>query len=215
VKRVRTKICGVTTPEDALYALECGADAIGLNFHPASPRYLSLERAASIVDQLPPFSVTVGVFVDHSIEEVTEIARRLNLSAVQTYNPDALGQLPRDIPHIPAFRIAVPEQLQDVTRRLDILALRQLLPAAILLDSFVPGEMGGTGHKAPWDLLANFRPPVPVILAGGLTPDNVVDAIKLVQPWGVDVASGVESKPGFKDPGKLRMFVQNVRFMTG
>jgi phosphoribosylanthranilate isomerase len=87
-------------------------------------------------------------------------------------------------------------------------------PAAVLIDSFVPGEMGGTGHRAPWHLLAGFAPGVPVILAGGLTPDNAADAIRLVRPWGVDVASGVDSSPGKKDPGRVRAFVQAARSVT-
>jgi phosphoribosylanthranilate isomerase len=108
--------------------------------------------------------------------------------------------------YIPAFRVKDAADLDHI--RQFVVACN---PAAVLVDSFVAGEMGGTGHKAPWVLLVGFDPGVPLILAGGLTPDNVADAIRLVKPWGVDVASGVESSPGRKDPAKVRAFVRAVR----
>ncbi len=201
--RVRVKICGVTTPADAAFVADAGADAVGLNFYPGSPRFLSDELAARIVSGLPPLAVTVGVFVDTSSDAITETARRLHLSVVQTYQP-APAALP--VAHIPAFRVSAAADLDAIRREVE-----RVRPAAVLIDSFVAGEMGGTGHRAPWHLLAGFDPGVPVILAGGLTPDNVAEAVRVVRPWGVDVASGVESAPGVKDRGKVAAFLAAVR----
>jgi phosphoribosylanthranilate isomerase len=203
------KICGVTTPADAAFAAECGADAVGLNFYAKSRRYVTEGQAADIVRALSPAVAAVGVFVDTPADEVGRLAARFGLWAAQTY-----GEPPpvpaRATGHIAAFRV---EGEQALTRIREFVNASPVAsrPVAILLDAFVPGEMGGTGHKAPWDLLAGFDPGVPVILAGGLTPDNVAEAIRTVRPWGVDVASGVESAPGKKDPGKVRAFVQVAR----
>jgi phosphoribosylanthranilate isomerase len=202
----RIKICGVTTPADALFAVECGADAVGLNFYPRSPRYLAVEQAAAIVRELPAGVVAVGLFVGESVEAIRAVVRQLGLHAVQTY-PNA--EQPEDanwpVPHVPAFRVKDAAALGRVRDH------ARAGPAAVLLDAYVEGQLGGTGHRAPWELLAGFDPGVPVILAGGLTPENVADAVRLVRPWGVDVASGVESSPGKKDRGKVRAFVQAAR----
>jgi phosphoribosylanthranilate isomerase len=203
---VRVKICGVTTPADAAFAADCGADAVGLNFYPKSPRFLRDELAEAIVRELPAFTTAVGVFVDPAGDAIRDHARRFGLRAVQTYAADARSESFFPAAHIPAFRVKDAADLDGI-RRL-VAACR---PAAVLVDSFVSGAMGGTGHQAPWHLLAGFDPGVPLILAGGLTPDNVADAIRLVRPWGVDVASGVESAPGRKDPGKVRAFLDAVR----
>ncbi len=209
--RTRIKICGVTSPRDAGFALDCGADAVGLNFYPKSPRFVSDDRAEAIVRELPPLGAAVGVFVDMPDATVFATARRFGLLAVQTYSPE-----PPDLPffpvaHIPAFRVKCAEELDAIRAFVHTARQSNRPPTAVLVDSFVPGEMGGTGHKAPWELLADYLFGVPLILAGGLTPDNVAEAIRVVQPWGVDVASGVESAPGRKDPGKVRAFVQAVR----
>lgn len=203
---VRVKICGVTTPADAAFAADHGADAVGLNFYPKSPRFLSDEQADAIVHELPPFTTAVGVFVNTQADVIRENVRRYGFRAVQTYSADPPAEPFFPAAHIPAFRVKDAADLDDIRRF--VAACR---PAVVLVDSFVAGEMGGTGHRAPWHLLAGFDPGVPVILAGGLTPENVADAIRLVRPWGVDVASGVESAPGRKDPGKVRAFVQAVR----
>ncbi|MCZ2342220.1 MAG: phosphoribosylanthranilate isomerase [Bacteroidales bacterium] len=203
---VRIKICGVTTPEDAVHAAECGADALGLNFYPRSPRFLSPEQAEALVRALPPFTATVGVFVQESVSCMQTVAMRYGLRAVQTYSDTPLAVDFFPAAQIPAFRVQDAATL-TVARQ----CVQSVRPAAILVDSYVPGEPGGTGHRAPWELLAGFDAGVPLILAGGLTPDNVAEAIRLVRPWGVDVASGVESVPGRKDPGRVRAFIQAVR----
>lgn len=211
VVRTRIKICGVTSPRDAIFALDCGADAIGLNFYAKSPRYVTDDRAEAIIRELPPLGATVGVFVETPDAAVFAAARRFGLHAVQTYS-----NVPPDLPffpiaHIPAFRVKAPTDLDAIREFVQQARLANRTPAAVLVDSFVAGEMGGTGHRAPWELLADFLFGVPVILAGGLTPENVAEAIRIVQPWGVDVASGVEAAPGRKDPGKVRAFMQAVR----
>lgn len=206
---VRVKICGVSTPADAAFAADCGADAVGLNFYPKSPRFLAYAQAEAIVRELSAFTAAVGVFVDTPDVDIRTHARQLGLRAVQTYSADPPASSFFPAAHIPAFRVKDATDLESIRRF--VTACR---PAAVLIDSFVPGEMGGTGHKAPWQLLAGFNPGVPVILAGGLTPANVADAITLIRPWGVDVASGVESAPGRKDPGRVRAFVQAARSVT-
>lgn len=204
---IRVKICGVTTPTDAAFAADCGADALGVNFYPKSPRFLTLPHAQELLRAIPPFTSCVGVFVTDQFEDVRSTSIALGLRAVQTYSaepPLASAFFPSA--HVPAFRVKDSADL-DAIRRF----VSRCQPAAVLVDSYVAGEMGGTGHQAPWHLLAGFDPGVPLILAGGLTPDNVAEAIRLVKPWGVDVASGVESAPGRKDPDKVRAFVQAVR----
>ncbi len=203
---VRVKICGVTTPEDARYAADAGADAVGLNFYPKSPRFLSPAQAASVVRVLPPFTATVGVFVGMPMRRATAIAFQLGLRAVQTYDDQAPSEDSFPFAHIPAFRVKDEAGLDAIRRY-----VRACKPAAVLVDSFVEGQMGGTGHVAPWQLLADFDPGVPLILAGGLTPENVAEAIAAVKPWGIDVASGVESSPGRKDPEKVVRFIEASR----
>lgn len=208
---VRVKICGVTTPADAAFAADCGADAVGLNFYPKSPRYLSDERAEAIVRALSPFTAAVGVFVETPDAFTMDAAQHFGLRGVQTYSsePPDFDFFPAA--HVPAFRVQDDACLAEIRRHVVAARERGRAPAAVLVDSHVSGEFGGTGRLAPWELLVGFDAGVPLILAGGLTPDNVADAIRTVRPWGVDVASGVESSPGKKDSGKVRAFIQAAR----
>ena len=208
---VRIKICGVTTPEDARFAAEAGADAVGLNFYAKSPRFVTPQQAAEIARTLPAFTSAVGVFVGMQIRQVCAIAFQLGLRGVQTYDDEPPGEDTFPFAHIPAFRVKDAAGLDHVRRFVEAAKSLGRTPSAVLIDSYVEGLMGGTGHAAPWELLRGFDVGVPLILAGGLTPENVADAITLVRPWGVDVASGVESAPGRKDPAKITQFVQNVR----
>lgn len=202
----RIKICGITTPADAVAASDLGADAVGLNFYAKSPRCVTPTQGRELVRHLGPFVAPVGVFVSDSFEQIRATAGSAGLRVLQTYSVRPFRKPFSPMAYIPAFRV------KDTA---DLDAIRQFVvagrPSAVLVDSFVDGEMGGTGHRAPWELLVGFAPGVPLILAGGLTPDNVADAIRLVKPWGVDVASGVETSLGVKDHGKVRAFVQAVR----
>ncbi|HJZ54777.1 MAG TPA: phosphoribosylanthranilate isomerase [Gemmataceae bacterium] len=208
---IRIKICGVTTPEDARFAADCGADAVGLNFYPKSPRFVTPQQAAAIVRALSPFTAPVGIFVGMPLRQVCAVAFQIGLRGVQTYDDQPPVEDPFPFAHIPAFRVKDAAGLDHVRRFVEAANAVGRTPAAVLLDSHVEGQMGGTGHAAPWELLRGFDPGVPLILAGGLTPDNVAEAIDRVQPWGVDVASGVESAPGRKDPDKLSRFVGAAR----
>ena len=202
----RIKICGITTPADAELLAELGVEAVGLNFYPQSLRYVSPSQARELVRHLGPFVAPVGVFVSDGWQHVHSVATGIGLRAVQTYTNTPPPAPLTPFAHIPAFRVKSAADLDHL--RQFVTACR---PSAVLVDSFVAGEMGGTGHQAPWHLLAGFDAGVPLILAGGLTPENVADAIRVVNPWAVDVASGVESSPGVKDHSKIRAFVQAVR----
>jgi len=208
---VRIKICGVTKPEDARLAADAGADAVGLNFYPKSPRFVTPTQAAAIVRVLPAFTAPVGVFVEMPMRQICAIAFQLGLRAVQTYDLAPPDDDPFPFAHIPAFRVEKASCLEEIRGSVGQARSLGRPPAAVLIDAFVEGQVGGTGRRAPWELLAGFDPGVPVILAGGLTPENVAEAIAAVRPWGVDVASGVESAPGRKDPEKVTRFVKIAR----
>ncbi|MBA4188322.1 MAG: phosphoribosylanthranilate isomerase [Planctomycetaceae bacterium] len=208
---IRIKICGVTTPEDARFAADAGADAVGLNFYPKSPRFVTPAQAVSLVRALPAFTAPVGVFVGMPLRQVCAVAFQLGLRGVQTYEERPPEEDTFPFAHVPAFRVKDATGLEYIRKFVEAATAENRRPAAVLIDSFVAGEMGGTGHVAPWELLRGFDPGVPLILAGGLTPENVAEAIAVVRPWGVDVASGVEFAPGKKDPGKVARFVKIAR----
>jgi phosphoribosylanthranilate isomerase len=201
---VRVKICGITCLEDARAAVAAGADALGFMFYPPSPRHVDVDTAAAICRALPPLVTRVGVFVDAAEEFVRETASRCGLGALQFHGQETPEFCRRFAPPVlKAFRIRSPDSLA---------ALPAYDTAAWLLDSFVPGQLGGTGATFNWDLAADAaRLGRPVILAGGLTPENVAGAARRVRPYGVDVSSGVECAPGRKDPGRLKAFIAAVR----
>jgi phosphoribosylanthranilate isomerase len=202
MSRTRVKICGITRLEDALLAAELGADALGFNLWPGSKRHLPAEAARAIVDRLPPFVTPVGVFVNQPPTEVLTLAAEAGLAAVQLHGDepwDDVNGYP--IPAIKAVRLAGRESLAD---------LHRYRVRAFLLDAPSAG-FGGSGATCDWALAAEVAARSHVLLAGGLTPDNVAEAIRAVRPWGVDVASGVETSPGVKDPERLRRFLENVR----
>jgi phosphoribosylanthranilate isomerase len=211
MSRVRIKICGVTTPEDVAACGAAGADAVGVNFFPGSSRFVDPRQAPPLLRAVPPWVDAVGVFVEQPLRQVYAIAYQLGLRSVQWHGSqlDADDSFPFRL--IPAARVRDRESLDRVTEVLARCRSAGWSPAALLVDAYVEGQHGGTGVVAPWRLLADFRPGVPVILAGGLTPENVADAVRAVRPYGVDVASGVESAPGRKDPDKVRRFIDNAR----
>lgn len=195
----RVKVCGLTNLDDALAVAEAGADAIGLVFAD-SPRRVLLSTAERIVAELPPMVSTVGVFMDAGIKEIATIAERVQLDAVQLHGeepPNACDCLPCQV--IKRFNILENDTPETLRRR-----MRRYRVAAYLLD---PGA--GSGRTFDWQIAGNL--PGPLIVSGGLTPDNVGEAIRLVRPFAVDVSSGVESEPGRKDFMIVKAFVQAVR----
>ncbi len=215
----RVKICGITTVADAAEAVKAGADAIGLNFFKGSPRYVSPEIAARITDSLPVEIAKVGVFVNLPISEIIAIVAKSGLTAVQLHGdepPEYVRQLaPRSV--IKAFRLQR-GQLQTIEEYLDQCLLLGASPIAILLDAYEPGQFGGTGKAADWPLAVEYSHiggAPPLVLAGGLRPDNVRDAIRCVKPAAVDTASGVELAPGKKDPAKMAAFASAAQAALG
>jgi phosphoribosylanthranilate isomerase len=214
----RIKICGITTVEDALLAAEAGADAIGLNFYDKSPRYVTAERAKEICDALPAGVAKVGVFVNSLPKGIIATVNRVGLTAVQLHGdegPDFLAALGK-LPVIKAFRCKE-STLDGVKAFLDLCG-ESSQPIALLLDAHAPGNYGGTGQVLDWAGLARERNKLlglPLILAGGLTPQNVAQSISLARPDAVDTASGVEAAPGKKDPEKVRAFVAAAKSAIG
>jgi phosphoribosylanthranilate isomerase len=209
---LRVKICGVTNEADARQAALLGADAVGLNFYPGSPRCVIPETAQFILRELPPFVAAVGVFVDVPLSRAFQRVQTLGrIGTIQWHgtNRELSDAYPFHL--IAAFPIRDASSLQAIQRYLDTCRPLGRLPSALLLDGHAAGQHGGTGQAAPWQLLAGYQPGVPIILAGGLTPDNVAEAVRIVRPYGVDVASGVEHSPGHKDPEKMRRFIANAR----
>ena len=208
---LRVKICGVTSPADVAACAAAGADAVGVNFYPMSPRYVDPRQSQLLLRSLPPLMAGVGVFVGLPFRQITAMAYQLGLRTIQYHGDDreATDTFPFSL--VVAFRVRDRQALAEIDGYLDRCRAVNQLPAAIMVDAYVEGMQGGTGHKAPWDLLADYRPGVPLILAGGLTPENVAEAVRIVQPDGVDVASGVEISPGRKDPDKVKRFVANAR----
>lgn len=207
------KICGFTSPWEAVQAVEAGADWIGLNFHPDSPRYVTPERAQAIIDTLPPTCQPVGLFVDRPAQEVRELAGRLGLAIVQLHGGESVDELAslQGLQVVRAYRLGALADIDRMNDDLDRATRRGCAPHAVLVDAFVSGQPGGTGHTVSDDLLAHL-PRIPrLILAGGLTPENVAQRIARVRPWMVDVASGVESSPGRKDPTRMAAFIRAAR----
>jgi phosphoribosylanthranilate isomerase len=212
VSRVQVKICGITTEADANLAAALGADAIGLNFYAGSPRYVSKSEAKDILRTVPSSVEPVGIFVNESVAFIDEELHSLpQVRTVQWHAEQSVFLTPVPFRMIPAFAVEAEADLLAISDYLAQAESQGVTPTAILVDARVQGLHGGTGKTAPWELLAEFRPGVPLILAGGLTPVNVAEAIRLVQPYGVDVASGVERTPGVKDPEKLRRFIAAIR----
>jgi phosphoribosylanthranilate isomerase len=206
---VRIKICGITNLEDALMAAALGAHALGFVFYPESPRYVSPEAAWRIIAQLPPLVLSVGVFVDAEAEVVRNLAGLAGLDWVQLHGhepPEYCQNLGHRV--IKAFRIRDEDSLAT-------LADYQGAAQAFLLDTYRPDKPGGTGEPFKWSLAREAQTYGPIILAGGLTPENVTQAIKIAEPLAVDVASGVEATPGKKDPKKLQAFFAAVRGIVG
>lgn len=214
--RVRVKICGVRTAAELAHAAACGADAVGLNFHPPSPRAVSPAEARALLRHLPPFVEAVGVFVHRPLDGLRDLLHDLGgVRTVQVHGGEPEVIDARPYRYVPAFQIRDEGDLARLDAYLARCRAAGALPAAVLLDGHAAGLHGGTGRTAPWGLLAGYRPGVPVVLAGGLTPGNVAEAVRAVRPYAVDVASGVESSPGVKCPEAVRAFVEAARAAAG
>jgi phosphoribosylanthranilate isomerase len=210
----QVKICGVANLEDALCCAEAGADAIGLNFYPPSPRCVPVEVARRIALRLPPTVTRVGVFVNATPEDVLRTCDHVGLDAVQLHGdetPQIIRQLAgRQV--IKAFRCGS-RDFRPITEFLHRCADLDCRPGGVLIDAYQPSSYGGTGQSADWSLvreLSDLLSETPVILAGGLRPENVAAAIEASRPAAVDTASGVESAPGLKDGERVRRFIRNA-----
>jgi len=209
MSRIFVKVCGITRPEDGLLAVEAGADAVGFVFYPMSPRRVDPARAAEVARALPPFVARVGVFVDASRDEMARVADEVGLDLLQLHGdepPDALDGLPRRA--LKAVRVGPGFREEDALRY-------EPRAAGLVVDTRLVGETvmpGGTGVPFDWHLVCHLRDKVRfLMLAGGLQPDNVAEAVAAVRPHAVDVSSGVERLPGRKDPARLRAFLEAVR----
>ena len=203
MSKTRVKICGITRLEDALAAIEAGADALGFVFYPPSPRYIEPEEAAEIIAQLPPFVTTVALFVNEPEAEVFRITALTQVDLLQFHgdeSADYCQQFGRA--WIKALRVRDADSLQQ--------DLNQFQAArAILLDSYRPGVPGGTGETFNWELIP-AQSAQAIILAGGLTPENISTAVQQVKPYAVDVSGGVEASKGIKDPVKIHAFIRGA-----
>jgi len=218
LSQVLVKVCGVTDVSNALACVEAGADVLGLNFHPASPRYLPFEAAARIATALAGKAGLVSLFVDRPIVEVAEILQQIQeIRTIQLHGHEDVTylELCRALPTRPqvirAFRLRDAADVAAMKAYLVDAAASQASPDAVLLDAAVAGQLGGTGQTIPLDLLDGLPDHPRLILAGGLTPLNVAERVARVRPWMVDVASGVESAPGWKDVALVRAFVAAAR----
>ncbi|MEA3362822.1 MAG: phosphoribosylanthranilate isomerase [Thermodesulfobacteriota bacterium] len=200
---IRIKICGITNLEDALCAVGSGADALGFVFYEKSPRYVHPEIVAQIVSELPPFVTTVGLFVDAAPDTIKQTMRMAGLGVVQLHGDES----PEDC-HLNPYSVIKAVRVKGA----DSLAGIDNYPvSALLLDAWNEQQYGGTGESFDWQLARELTGHRPIILAGGLTPGNVAQAVRMVNPYAVDVSSGVEESPGHKDRNKIHKFIQQVR----
>ena len=209
---VRIKVCGITRPEDAVAAAQAGADAIGLVFA-KSPRLVTMRQARGIVEVLPPYVSAVGVFVNARAATIARIAANVGLSEVQLHGDET----PAFVTKLGALRVTKALRVRDRAFLEQIAAYRAAGVSAFLLDAFSAKVRGGSGKRFDWDLVVGARKAgaldnvPPLVLAGGLTPENVKAGIRQIRPWGVDVSGGVESQPGIKSAEKIAKFVGAVR----
>ena len=201
--QVKVKICGMTNLKDVKVAVDGGVDAVGFIFYKKSPRSVTMQAVRKIVLELPPFVDSVGVFVNETAEQINKIADRCNLDRVQLHGNES-----------PTFCKKIRRRVIKAIRVKDIQSLKKLSDypvSSFLLDTFSEDQYGGTGRVFDWNLAYPAKKYGPIILAGGLTPNNVRQAIQRIQPYGVDVCSGVESQPGIKDHKMMQTFLKNVK----
>lgn len=207
--RTRIKICGMTDKNEVSHAIACGVDALGFIFFQKSPRNIEPDRAREIIESFPPFIDAVGVFVNEAPEVVAEIVKYCRLSTVQLHgseSPEYCRQIPGRI--VKAFQIAPGLTPDDLGVYEDVVS-------GFLLDTFHKEVRGGTGETFDWSRVDKLHPRKPIILAGGITPDNVAEAIRQVKPYGIDANSGLETAPGRKDISKITRLIETVRLTDG
>ena len=202
VNMVKVKICGITNPDDALAAAEYGANALGFVFYEKSPRYVTPQSVAKIINELPPFVMTVGVFVNENSSKIKEIMQITGLNIVQLHGDESREMCNIWPRVIKAFRM---REFTDLER------LKDYNVSAYLLDAYDPNIPGGTGQAFNWDIALEADKLGKVILAGGLNPDNIAEAVKRVLPYAVDVSSGVEKEKGKKDMDKMKLFIERAK----
>ncbi len=202
--RTRVKICGFTRAEDAVQASMLGADAVGLVFYPPSPRNVSIDVAAEVIDALPAFVTTVGLFVDEGEAFIEKVLEQLPLDCLQ-FHGDESAEYCRTFkkPYMKAFRMKPGFDVQKASEK-------YFDASALLLDAYHPGIQGGSGCQFDWGMIPS-QLSLPIVLAGGLNTKNVKDAITTVRPYAVDVSSGVEIKKGFKDADKMAAFMREIK----
>ena len=199
----KVKICGITRLQDALDACDLGADILGFNFVPASPRYLNPYTAREIISSMPPFVTNIGVFADEELSVLNDMAGFLNLDAVQLHGSEDAQYCRKVInPVVKAVRVSSPADLEG---------LDEYDVSAYLLDARVEDVLGGSGRTFPWEIAKKFCRDRKIFVAGGLTPENVSGAVTTLTPFGVDTASGVEVLPGIKDPALVERFINAAR----
>ena len=203
ISSTKIKICGITNIEDAQVAANYGADALGFIFYNQSKRYVEPQVAKAIIAQVPPFIKTVGVFVNQSLEEIIKIRQEAGIDVAQLHGDENV-EFCRSIPFrsIKVIRVKGKSDLNEVAQYPD---------QAILFDTYSDEEYGGTGRSFDWEILKGLSLPNKIILSGGLTPDNVLEAVKIVRPYAVDVSSGVEDRPGKKDYMKIKRFIEAIK----
>ncbi len=201
--RTRVKICGFTQVDDAVRAAHLGVDAIGLVFYPPSPRNIDIDQALAIVEALPAFTSVVGLFVDEQEARIREVLSRVSIDCLQFHGDEPPENCELyNKPYIKAISMRQGVDIADLTKRYSS-------AAGLLLDAYHPGVKGGSGNRFDWDLIPQSCPK-PIILAGGLEPGNVRQAMESVGPYALDVSSGVESEKGIKDAGKMAAFVRII-----
>jgi phosphoribosylanthranilate isomerase len=200
---VKVKVCGITNEDDALQAVDAGADALGFVFYDLSPRCISYETAERIIRKLPPFVVTVGVFVNNPIRSINLAVERCGIQVVQLHGDET-----------PDFCSGIRHQIVKAFRVRDIMSIeniRNYPVSGFLLDAYVPGSYGGTGLTFNWETAKLAKQYGPIILAGGLNVNNVREAVETVAPYAIDVSSGVEASPGKKDHAKVEEFIKRAK----
>jgi len=202
--QAKIKICGITNLDDATAALDFGADALGFVFFQGSPRCIPLSTAAKIIRKIPPFITTVGVFVNEKPEQIEKIITLTGIDVVQLHGDEPPDKCTFSRRSIKAIRVKSLDSLDPLLDYKDIVS-------AFLLDTFAPDVFGGTGQIFNWDIAIEAKQFGRIILAGGLTPDNISDAVERVKPYGIDVSSGIEAEKGKKDHKMMKLFIERAK----